>query len=272
MKRAIVLFFVMTACMTMFGQSITVTSPKGGESWKAGTPHDITWNFNGYPAGTKIRLMLILNGTKLGNIADSVDIGSNGAGLYPNWPVGAYAGTQAGTGAGYKVRIRDVNNQYPAAESAATFSISHSFVAIQNVMKIKKIESYTYTTHSAGTVTIHKNLVCDLDSGHESSAPGCDDFWWMQNSNPPYQKLFIPCDGAWYRTLGVWVQRTAAELYSTSLDSQHNPIPDADLPMNMVVAYQTNYGRRGEFRVVGKGADSSLSIAWVTYDRHQQAP
>jgi hypothetical protein len=31
MKRTIALFFVMTACVTIFGQSITVTSPKGGE-------------------------------------------------------------------------------------------------------------------------------------------------------------------------------------------------------------------------------------------------
>ena len=267
MKRAIVLFFVMTAYVTIFGQTITVTSPKGGENWRSKSLHDIIWTFSGYPAGTRVRLILILNGTKLGTIADNIAIGSSGVGTYSSWPVGAYAGIQADAGSGYKVRIRDINDQYPYAESPATFSISIFPLQINAQMKAK-IPTYTYTVHSAGTVTIHKNLVCDLDKGLESSAPGCDDFWWIQNSNPPYQRILGPCDGAFFRALGVWADSSSGILYSVSFPSPQNPIPDADLPMNMVVAYQTNYGRRGAFRVVGKGADSSLTISWVTYDRH----
>lgn len=260
MKRAIALFFVIAACATIFGQSITITSPAGGEKWASKTHHDITWIFSGLPETNKVKLELYRNGTWKGVIADNLAIGTNGAGKY-DWTTGAYAGTTAPAGGGYKVHIRRMANAQPFGESAEFFSIIEPLH-----MKVPIKKYTTPAVHSQGIATIHINLVCDLDEGHESAAPGCDDFWWMQNSNPPHQRLFIPCTGAFFKTLGVYADCTWAVLHSVNFPSPQNPILDADLPNDMVVAYQTNYGRRGAFRVIGKGSNNCLTIAWTTYD------
>lgn len=265
MKQALAAILFVALCGAAFGQEFHVTSPVGGENWRSGSPHDITWTYSGFTAGTKVRLLLFRNGVKLGIIADNLAIGANGTGTYPAWPVGSYEGTTAEPGTGYTVRIRRVDSVDPRADSPGSFSIFY-FPHIQAAQKLllKKDETPP-PIHSSGTVTIHKNLVCDLDSGHESSAPGCDDFWWMQNSNPPYQRLFIPCTDAYFKPLGVWADSSWSVLHAVSFASPQNPILDADLPINMVVAFRTNYNRRGALRVTAKGADSSLTIAWVTY-------
>lgn len=264
MRRTLAAIFFIALCVAAFGQEFQIKSPVGGENWRSGAPHDITWTYSGFTAGTKVRLLLFQNGVKLGIIADNLEIGVNGTGTYPAWPAGAYAGTTAPAGSGYKVRIRRVGSAEPHGESPNGFAIFNMIhLQVAKALALKKDEPPPI--HSSGTVIIHKNLVCDLDSGHESSAPGCDDFWWMQNSNPPYQRLFIPCPGAYFKPLGVWADSSWAVLHDVNFPSQQNPILDADLPLNMVVAYFTNYGRRGALRVTGKGADSSLTIAWVTY-------
>ncbi|TFG73815.1 MAG: hypothetical protein E4H23_12995 [Chrysiogenales bacterium] len=268
MKRTMLLLFLIALGGMVYGQELTVTSPHGGEVWAPGTRHNITWSFSGYPANTRVQLLLIHNGVTLGLITDNYAIGSNGSGKYENWPAGSTGGfngipaNMAQMGNGYKVRIRDMNNGFPIAQSLQGFTI-----AVAPQMIAMKAEYAPPAIHSSGTVTIHKNMVCDLDSGHESSAPGCDDFWWKQNSHAPYQRLFIPCTGTFFKKLGVWAKSTWAVLHSVSFPSPQNQIPEADLPLNMVVAYQTNYGRRGVLRVTAKGADSSLTIAWVTYQK-----
>jgi hypothetical protein len=264
MKRTAILIFLIALGGAAFGQTITVTSPVGGETWLLGSHHDITWTFNGCPANTRVKLQLYRNGTKLGVIIDDISIGNSGAGKF-DWITGSYAGLTAEAGDGYKVRIRDMNNAYPFSESPQPFSISQT-QSQHPVFANIKAKYEPPAVHSTGTVLIHKNLVCDLDSGHETSAPGCDDFWWMQNSNPPYQRLFIPCEGAFFKALGVWADSSFAAVHNVSFPSPQNPIPDADLPIGMVVAYQTNFGRRGAFRVVAKGDNGSLTIAWITYE------
>ena len=65
--------------------SITVTSPNGGESWKRGTSHAITWSYMGSP-GSTVKIMLLKGGVEVGTIASSVPIGSGGKGSY-TWPI-----------------------------------------------------------------------------------------------------------------------------------------------------------------------------------------
>jgi hypothetical protein len=209
--------------------------------------------------------MLILNDAIRGEIASNIAIGSNGAGTYQNWPAGAYAGTQADAGGGYKVRIRDINNQYPYAESPGTFSITR--ILRQEIVQ-KKVATNPHTIHSSGTVTIRFNRYCDLDRGYEiSTVPGCD-LWWSQNSAPPNQYMLIPCAGAKLKALGVWCAFTYESLHSASGYSD-NPIVypvDPGLPINMVIAYITDQTRCGALRIVSKGDNGSLTISWVTYD------
>lgn len=256
MKKFMALFFLVALAGAGFGQTFQVTTPDGGERWLSGSHHDITWTYANFPAGTKVKLMLIQNGTKVGTIVENQPIGSNGAGKY-GWTVGSFGSTAVD---GYKVRIRDMNNAYPYAESYLPFSITK----IQHQMMTALKKEIQHAVYSQGIVTIHINLTCDLDLGKESSAPGCDDFWWMQNSNPPHQRLFIPC-AAHFKTLGIYADASWAVLHNVSFPSQQNPIQDADLPNDMVVAYRTSDMRWGSFRVVGKGSDNCLTIAWVTY-------
>ncbi len=262
MKKAIGLFFLLTLPAVLFCGQFTVTAPVGGEKWLLGSEHNITWTFSNVPGTTSVKVMLFRNGTKVGNIAENIPVGTNGAGTYA-WHAGDYIGGTAEVGDGYEVRIRDMNNNFPVAKSPQPFSIT---MRIQHLVAEKvKLPAKPHPIHSAGTVTVRFNRYCDLDAGYEVTVvPGCD-FWWSQNSVSPYQRVLIPCAGSKFKKLGVWSQYTYESLRSASGYSE-NPIMEADLPLNMVVGYLTDQMRSGAMRIVGKGGDGSLTVAWVTYE------
>ncbi len=104
-------------------QNMTMTSPNGGENWKSDALQNVTWTFAGIPDGTLVKLVLFKDGVKVGNIVENIAIGSGGTGSY-SWKVGGYAGGIAATGNGYKIRIRDMNGQYPLDESDGPFAIT----------------------------------------------------------------------------------------------------------------------------------------------------
>jgi probable HAF family extracellular repeat protein len=78
--------------------SITFTSPNGGQSWKAGTTHSISWNYTGNP-GTTVMIEL-LKGTSSSVIKLSNSTGSSGKGTY-SWTIP----TEQAPGSNYKVRV-----------------------------------------------------------------------------------------------------------------------------------------------------------------------
>ena len=43
-KESILPAVLLLAALSLTAQTVTVTSPNGGESWPLGTPHAITWN------------------------------------------------------------------------------------------------------------------------------------------------------------------------------------------------------------------------------------
>lgn len=105
-----------------FAQSFTITSPNGGESWELGKPRNITWTYSGLPNSTLVKLMLWKDGSKVGDIAADIPIGSSGSGTY-SWTVGNYQGGTAAVGSGYKIRIRDIHNQVEVDQSNQPFAI-----------------------------------------------------------------------------------------------------------------------------------------------------
>lgn len=123
MKKGI---FLVSGCLliagAVFAQSVTITSPNGNENWPLGASRNITWTFSSFSVGTPMRLILYKEGVKVGDIAQNVPIGQNGAGTYA-WTVGAYVGGTAAAGSGYKVRIRPQNSQAPMDASNAAFTI-----------------------------------------------------------------------------------------------------------------------------------------------------
>src|ERR1035437_8958665 len=68
--------------------SLTVTSPNGGESWQAGTTHNITWN-SAYVTGT-IQIQPYSNGVAQANITGSApNTGSYSWSIPTNYPPGS---------------------------------------------------------------------------------------------------------------------------------------------------------------------------------------
>ncbi|MFA5352826.1 MAG: S8 family serine peptidase [Thermodesulfovibrionales bacterium] len=65
--------------------SLTVTSPNGGESWRAGRLHKISWSYAGN-AGSHVRILLFKKGKLYRTIAHRASIGTNGSGSF-SWRV-----------------------------------------------------------------------------------------------------------------------------------------------------------------------------------------
>jgi parallel beta-helix repeat protein len=80
--------------------SITVTAPNGGEIWKRGTSHAVTWSYTGSP-GSTVTIEIFKGSSLVGTIAENVPLGNGGKGTY-TWPIYA-SGT---TGSDYRVSIR----------------------------------------------------------------------------------------------------------------------------------------------------------------------
>jgi hypothetical protein len=101
--------------VTVQAQTITVTSPAGGETWALGSTHMITWTTTGQPNAT-VSIILRRNGAAVGDIVAGIPTAN---GSY-SWPVGTYQGGQATANAGYQVRVRA---SAAVADNSGTFNI-----------------------------------------------------------------------------------------------------------------------------------------------------
>lgn len=97
--------------------AITVVSPNGGETWKAGTVHPVTWTYTGNP-GPAVKIEALWGSTVIGTIP-SVPIGTTGSGSYPlTVPLKTPPGTE--------YRFRVTSTTYPGCSdtSNGAFTIS----------------------------------------------------------------------------------------------------------------------------------------------------
>ena len=97
--------------------SITVTSPKGGETWHLGKTYTISWNYAGNP-GTTVMIELV-EGSSSSVIRASRSIGANGKGSY-SWAIPK----EQASGSDYKVRITSTTKPSCAATSNGSFTIN----------------------------------------------------------------------------------------------------------------------------------------------------
>lgn len=79
--------------------SLTVTSPNGGESWRQGSTHAISWSYSGSPGAT-VKIELLKGGSLNSTLTASVPIGSSGSGAY-SWAIPA----NQTMGGDYAVRV-----------------------------------------------------------------------------------------------------------------------------------------------------------------------
>ena len=92
-----------------FGQSLKIVSPNGGETWNLESTQVISWTYTGMPDGTRVKLLLFLNGSPGGTIAPDLPVGQK---TY-SWKVGALqGGGQAAAADGYKVRIKAISQTW----------------------------------------------------------------------------------------------------------------------------------------------------------------
>jgi hypothetical protein len=96
---------------------IAVTSPDGGESWKPGSSHSITWMYTGNP-GSKLKIDLLKGGNLNRTITTKASLGSGGNGYY-TWKISP---SQV-VGNDYTIRITSTTNSSATDTSNANFSI-----------------------------------------------------------------------------------------------------------------------------------------------------
>ena len=106
-----------TATATFVGPGLTLTSPGGGEVWKAGTNKKITWSYTGKP-GTYVQIELLKGGSLYSTIANQVRIGSRGKGTrYLRIPKDLLPGND------YEIRITSTSNNSYTDTSDSPFTI-----------------------------------------------------------------------------------------------------------------------------------------------------
>ncbi len=104
--------------------ALALTSPNGGETWQAGKPQTIAWNYTGNP-GNYVKIELLKNGLLIRTIANSAKIGANGSGSYIWTPP-----LKLKSGSDYKIRITSTSNKQITDTSNANFLLnSYHFVS-----------------------------------------------------------------------------------------------------------------------------------------------
>lgn len=108
--------------------TLTVTFPNGGESFRAGTPMRINWQYRGSNIGDKVKIEYVKSDGSAGFIALSAPIGTNGYGSYThNIPSNFLPGD------GFKIRVTSIadssatdtsDNNSSIAPPLATISVS----------------------------------------------------------------------------------------------------------------------------------------------------
>ena len=103
---------------------ITIASPGGGESWKAGSKQVIRWTYTGTP-GSKVRIELLKSGSVAATIASNVSTGKSGSGSYA-WTLKS----TLANGSDYQVRVTSTTNSSYTGTSKSYFSVVGSTVSL----------------------------------------------------------------------------------------------------------------------------------------------
>lgn len=120
-KIALVCAAILVSALWARSQTITVTSPNGGENWALGSTHTITWTSSGVTGN--VRIVLFKGTASVGVIQENVPAVQGSI----NWVVGSYRGGAAGPGSDYKVRVREMRAETMDTSDRA-FTISPAVV------------------------------------------------------------------------------------------------------------------------------------------------
>jgi hypothetical protein len=105
-------------------------SPNGGESWRRGTTHTVSWVYAG-SLGSYVKIVLLKVGAEIGTIVASTPIGSGGSGSYL-WDISS---TSQNVGSDFAVSVKSISQPTIKDTSNAHFTLT------------------PYTTSSSSTTT-----------------------------------------------------------------------------------------------------------------------
>jgi hypothetical protein len=108
-RRGTVIFLAILLLLgaVLSAQTITVTSPNGGESWVIGDPVTITWTCSGISGDVRLVLMRS-GGVTVGTIVSGVSAASGSF----SWTAGTTTSGTAPAGTDYVIRVRNIGSDY----------------------------------------------------------------------------------------------------------------------------------------------------------------
>jgi hypothetical protein len=119
MKLFFYSIFVLFISFEASSQSITVTSPNGGESWAIGNTHNITWSSLGITGNVKIEI----NGNYPSGVWETLYSNTSNDGTEA-WTVTGVAGTEK------RIRVTSVNNPSVTDISNGNFTMTGSGITV----------------------------------------------------------------------------------------------------------------------------------------------
>ncbi len=160
-------FLLLLVPSYLFGQTITVTSPNGGEIWNAGTDHNITWNIAGGTVAN-VRIQYSTNGGSTW-VTISSSYAAGGAGSYSyNWTVPNVQYTIC------KVRVQNAVSPFtPSDASNNNFTIKGIAVIAPNGGEIMDRGSvYTISWISSGIANVKLEYSTDGGTSYSTVSGG----------------------------------------------------------------------------------------------------
>ena len=127
------------------GPTLDVTSPDGGESWRRGTPHDITWTYTGNPGGM-VKIQLLKGGGILGTLTSACPIGTSGQGSF-SWTVQQ----NLQVAANYQIKITHTVIAGCTGTSDSPFGIAKALAAVSAGPDQKVAEAETVRLSGANS-------------------------------------------------------------------------------------------------------------------------
>lgn len=122
--------------------------------------------------------------------------------------------------------------------------------------------------HSAGNATVKGTFDFDFDngSGGTTAVPAGDkaDMFWRRLTATDSQ--LDPKNGAKFAAMGVvdFGAVTKAQVQTLALSGAS--ISHVGLPAGTVVAFKTDAGRFGKFKINGFSGNQDMALSWVTWD------
>ena len=122
--------------------------------------------------------------------------------------------------------------------------------------------------HSAGNATVLGTFEFDFDNGSGGTTPmpagdKADMFWRRVNAT---DSQLVSRNGAKFAAMGVVDYGAVSKAQVQTLALSSAAIAHTALPAGTVVAFKTDAGRFGKFKVNGFSGNQDMALSWTSWD------